>query len=56
MLVDSQSLSVLLNCVKKSVEGMDEDDEDDDMDSSGVLLSNKAKRGLMLLQVWNGHD
>ena len=51
MLVDSQSLSVLLSCVKKSVAGMDEDEEDDEMDGSGAALSNKAKRGLMLLKV-----
>ena len=52
MLVDSRSLSVLLSCVKQSIEGMDEDDEDDDeMDGSGPTLSNKAKRGLVLLKV-----
>ena len=52
MLVDSRSLSVLLSCVKQSIEGMDEDDEDDDeMDGSGPTLSSKAKRGLMLLKV-----
>ena len=54
MLVDSRSLNILLSCVKQSIEGMDEDDKDDDddeMDGSCPTLSNKAKRGLILLKV-----
>lgn len=51
MLVDSSSLRFLICCVKKSVEGMDEDEDNDEMDGGGVVLTNKAKRGLMLLKV-----
>ena len=47
MLVDAQSLRSLLTCVKRAVEGMDDDDDE----MAGTTLSNKAKRGLMLLKV-----
>ena len=57
MLVDSESLQILLKCVKTSVEGMDDDDDDDndddddEMNGTDGILSHKAKRGLMLLKV-----
>eukprot|EP00794_Sanderia_malayensis_P007436 gene7436-8258_t len=52
MLVDSQSLLILLKHVKKSIDGMDDDDDDYDEDQSEdeVQLSQKAKRGLLLLK------
>ena len=55
MLVDSESLQILLKFVKTSVEGMDDDDDDDsdgdEMNGTDGILSHKAKRGLMLLKV-----
>ena len=53
MLVDSESLQILLKFVKTSIEGMDDDYDcdDDEMNGTGGMLSHKAKRGLMLLKV-----
>ena len=54
MLIDAQSIKALFQSVKKSVEGMDDNDDeenDDEMCGDEVVLSKRAKRGLLLLQV-----
>ncbi|XP_065058072.1 sister chromatid cohesion protein PDS5 homolog B-like isoform X1 [Rhopilema esculentum] len=53
MLIDAHSIKALFQSVKKSVEGMDDNDDeenDDEMCGDEIVLSKRAKRGLLLLQ------
>ena len=51
MLIDSRSLLILLQHVKTCIDGMDDEDEDEDVTNSETTLSHKAKRGLLLIKV-----